>query len=160
MKLIDKDALVAEIERLISNGQVKLKESEECKDYESYVAWAERIATCINVLSLLDTLEVKEVDFEKMWKEYFKYRGDIATVNVKHIAKHFFELGLVSQLTWQDIRLISEIGEEFMNSEESDSCTDDETYYSAILNKFKQLGRGYKTQRQEIRELNKTSKSI
>ena len=58
--LIDKSALVAEIERLISNGQTKLKESEECKDYESYVALAERIATCINVLSILDTLEVKE----------------------------------------------------------------------------------------------------
>ena len=64
--LIDKAAVVAEIERLISNGQTKLKESEECKDYESYVALAERIATCINVLSFLDTLEVKEADLDAL----------------------------------------------------------------------------------------------
>lgn len=62
---IDKDALAAEIERLISNGEVKLHESLESNDDESYVAWAEHIATCIKVLSLLDTLEVKEVDLEK-----------------------------------------------------------------------------------------------
>ena len=46
------------------------------------------------ILSFLDDLEVKEVDFEKIWKEYFKYRGDVATVNVKHLAKYFFELGM------------------------------------------------------------------
>lgn len=57
---IDKAAVVAEIERLISNGQIKLKESEERKDYESYVALAERIATCINILSFIDTIEVEE----------------------------------------------------------------------------------------------------
>ena len=149
MELIDKSAIVAEIERLAKENN----ESGNVYDFGTEHALK-------SILSFINALEMKEVDFEKMWKEYFKYRGDIATVNVKHIAKHFFELGLVSQLTWQDIRLISEIGEEFMNSEESDSCTDEETYYSAILNKLKQLGRGYKTQRQEIRELNKTSKSI
>ena len=89
---------------------------------------------------------------KKIWKEYCGHSGDVPAISAKPIAKHFFELGLVSQLTWQDIRLISEIGEEFMNSEESDNCTDDETYYSAILNKLKQLGRDYKTQRQEIRD--------
>lgn len=62
---ISKSAVKAEIERLISNGQTKLKESEECNDYESYVACAERIATCINILSFVDTLEVKEIDLEK-----------------------------------------------------------------------------------------------
>ena len=69
---ISKSAVVAKLERLISNGQTELKESEECKDYESYVALAERIATCINVLSFLDTLEVKEVNLteeEKMFPE-------------------------------------------------------------------------------------------
>ncbi len=58
---IRKSEVKAEIERLISNGQTKLKESEECNDYESYVAWAERIATCINILSFIDTLKVKEL---------------------------------------------------------------------------------------------------
>lgn len=81
---IDKDALVAKIERLISNGQTKLKESEECKDYENYVAWAERIATCINVLSLLDTLEVKEVDLEKeIDKFYGIYRKNGKIYSIK-----------------------------------------------------------------------------
>lgn len=65
MKLIDKNTLVAEIEKLISNGQIKLQEAQECNDDESYVAWAEHIATCIKILSFLNTLEVKEVDLEK-----------------------------------------------------------------------------------------------
>ena len=42
------------------------------------------------ILSLIDTLEVKEVDFEKEWKEFLK-DGD---VGFKEIAKHFFELGI------------------------------------------------------------------
>ena len=46
------------------------------------------------ISNVIDTLETKEVDFEKEWKEYFKYRGDMATVNIIHLAKHFFELGL------------------------------------------------------------------
>lgn len=71
---IDKSAVVAKLERLISNGQTKLKESEECKDYESYVALAERIATCINLLSFLDTLEVKEVDEQKERMSECPYR--------------------------------------------------------------------------------------
>ena len=105
-QLIDKTAVVTELERLISNGQTKLKESEECKDYESYVALAERIATCINVLSFLDTIEVKEVDLEKEIKNYFdsqpiltKSHGiDYQLIpSAEVIAKHFFELGLKAQ---------------------------------------------------------------
>ena len=119
MKLIDKLAVTAEIERLILNGQTKLKESEERKDYESYVALAERIATCINVLSFLDTLEAKEVDLEKEIKNridslsnLYCYMEDLFNgneeegiypipENVKNelfeFAKHFFELGLKTQ---------------------------------------------------------------
>lgn len=49
----------------------------------------------------------KEVDFDAEWKKYFEHRGEMATVNVKHLAKHFFELGLkaqqepVSEDTWE-----------------------------------------------------------
>ena len=54
-----------------------------------------------NLLSFLDTLEVKlevkEVDFDAEWVKYFENRGDMATVNIKHLAKHFFELGLKAQ---------------------------------------------------------------
>ena len=38
-------------------------------------------------------------------------------------------------LTWQDIRLIAELGNGFMNSEESDNL-DEEEYYTEILNMF------------------------
>lgn len=103
---IDKAAVVAKIERLILNGQTELKESEERNDYESYVALAERIATCINVLSFIDTLEVKEVDLEKEIKSYFdsqpiitRSKGiDYQLISTGvDIAKYFFELGLKAQ---------------------------------------------------------------
>lgn len=48
----------------------------------------------LNDLLNISNAEVKEVNLEKEWKEYFKYRGDVSTVNLKHLAKHFFELGL------------------------------------------------------------------
>ena len=40
------------------------------------------------------SFEVKEVDLDSEWKRYFEYRGEMATVNVKHLAKYFFELGI------------------------------------------------------------------
>ncbi len=85
MKLIDKDRVVAEIEKL--KGKVD--------DGSSYCnGW--QLALRMLELSL-NTIETKEVDLEKEWKEYFKYRGDVATVNLKHLAKHFYELGLKAQ---------------------------------------------------------------
>ena len=39
----------------------------------------------------------KDANFETEWAKYFEHRGDMATVNVKHLARHFFELGLNSQ---------------------------------------------------------------
>ena len=45
-------------------------------------------------------------------------------------------LEVKESLTWQDIRLMSEIGEKFMNSEESDNLNE-EDYYKEILNRFK-----------------------
>ena len=38
--------------------------------------------------------------------------------------------------TWKDIKLIAEIGVNFMNSEESDNL-DEEDYYKEVLNRFK-----------------------
>ena len=83
MKLIDKDALVAEIEKLY-NGEI-----------DTYTR------------NILDRL-----------------KSNIDTIEVKEL------------LTWQDIKLISEIGEDFMNSEDSDNLNDEE-YYTEILNRFK-----------------------
>ena len=83
MKLIDKDTIVAEIKKL----------KDEAKIHPSDFNCG-RLSICKELMNFLNTLEVKEVDFEKEWKEYFKYRGDMATVNIIHLAKHFFELGL------------------------------------------------------------------
>lgn len=124
-----------------------------------------------DAIKITETLEVKEVDLEKEINKYIddewcdEYSGDVGNwiryrrgtrsmevEDIKDIAKHFFELGFFSQLTWQDIRLISEIGEDFMNSKESDDLSEEE-YYTAILNKLKEKGRDYKTKRQITSEL-------
>ena len=77
MKLIDKDVLVTEIEKLVSNGKLKCYQSQENNDQVSYTAWSEHIATCGKILSFLDTLEVKEVDLEKEIYDAEKRFGDI-----------------------------------------------------------------------------------
>ena len=85
MELIDKDALVAEIEKLISNDQV------------SCIAWSEHIATCGKILLFLDTLEVKEVNLDKeldFVKDAYYYFTSDERSGMKKVAKHFFELGL------------------------------------------------------------------
>lgn len=84
---IDKSALVAEIQKRFDEYTSSI-----LKHYDPYKeAKAQELS---KILIIINTLEVKEVDFEKEWKEYFKYRGDVATVNIKHLAKHLFELGL------------------------------------------------------------------
>lgn len=80
MKLIDKEKVVEEINSILNS-------------YDPNEITSGRYAL-VKLREFLDTLEVKEVDFEKEWKEYFKYRGNMATVNIIHLAKHFFELGL------------------------------------------------------------------
>lgn len=80
MELIDKEKVVEEINSILNS-------------YDPNEITSGRYAL-VKLREFLDTLEVKEVDFEKEWKEYFKYRGDMATVNIIHLAKHFYELGL------------------------------------------------------------------
>ena len=99
---INKSALVAEIEKLISNGQVKLQESQESNDHENYIVWAEHIATCIKVLSLIDTLEMKEVDLEKEVDKWYNNKApkefeNVLYSDIEKFAKHFFELGIKAQ---------------------------------------------------------------
>ena len=110
MELIDKDALVAEIERLISNGRVKLQESQENNDYESNIVWSEHIATCRKILNIINTLEIKEVNLNEYYhkfleKEWFG-NSHVRTVSemMAFTAKHFFELGLKVQTKWQKER--------------------------------------------------------
>lgn len=84
MELIDKEKVIKEIKKVYDEGY-KFLPSDIVENVDEFKD---------ELLRVLDTLETKEVDFEKEWKEYFKYRGDMATVNIIHLAKHFFELGL------------------------------------------------------------------
>ena len=103
---IDKDALVAEIEKMVSNGKAKCQQSQENNDRESYVAWSEHIATCGKILSFISTLEAKEVDLDKEIETHLKECLDVKfpttdieliKKDVEYTARMFFELGLKAQ---------------------------------------------------------------
>ena len=95
MKLIDKDAVVAEITKIYdinrSNGYIDV-----CDEID-------------NILSFIDTLEVKEVDLEKEVRKFIKDNGTsleepdefLTTLmqldDMVMFAKHFYELGLSAQ---------------------------------------------------------------
>ena len=96
--LVDKDAIVAEIEK-------RIKEIDEIGTYLS----PKGVLT--NLLCHLDTLEVKEVDLEKEFCDYLERNfkigmtgmllsnnGDpINTIKLFDFVRHFFELGLKAQ---------------------------------------------------------------
>jgi len=84
--LIDKDALVAEIDKKLA--------------ITSYVNYGtQRIWAYNDVKEIIDTLEVKEVDLEKeldsMITPELKFHK--ALPSLFDVAKHFFELGLKAQ---------------------------------------------------------------
>ena len=92
--LIDKSALVAEIE--------KRKEEEVNYDENGgFASWADHnhYSTLESIEDFLDTLEVKEVDLEKEINAYrdneMRFLSDeVGYDTLSAIAKHFFELGL------------------------------------------------------------------
>lgn len=87
MKLIDKDALVAEIER---------------RNEESWLGHYTKEKGIVfditdDILSFIDTLEVKEIDLEKEIEKYLStYWPKEKELHpfLGHMAKHFFELGM------------------------------------------------------------------
>ena len=90
MKLIDKDALVAEIE--------KRKEAFETSDGRRFHSLSDQILwNALNsIQDIINAFEVKEVnldlDFEQ---ELYKAFGQVKDFTLgMRIAKHFFELGL------------------------------------------------------------------
>jgi hypothetical protein len=86
MKLIDKDALVAEIEKI------------KCKvdDGSSYCNGWQHALRKLEIE--INTLEVKEVDFEKESKMWIEENQDTAGFfDLIDYAKYFFELGLKAQ---------------------------------------------------------------
>ena len=87
MKLIDKDALVAEIYKLKkSHDNWSCMGKSFHRDYET-------------LLSFIDTIDMKEVDLEKeldsMITPELKFHK--ALPSLFDVAKHFFELGLKVQ---------------------------------------------------------------
>jgi len=82
-KYIPLDALIVEIKRL----EKKNNESKNVYDFGTEHALK-------SILSFINTLKMKEVDFESEWKKYFEHIEGIATVIIKRFAKHFFEVGM------------------------------------------------------------------
>ena len=102
--LIDKDAVVAEIAKRIKKSEIVVRDIPSSAIFGLMQAYK-------NVLSFINTLEVKEVDLEKVLKEgiedvFYDLDGVavkgtthyITVEDVKDIAKHFFELGLKAQI--------------------------------------------------------------
>ena len=140
MKLIDKDAVLAEIER-------RIKTNKECmlglRNLDYYQG---KVDALNDTNSFLNTLEVKEVDLEKeliKWhKEHFKKDGTfigmsgfyLTNNSQMDIAKHFFELGLsISNSTKVAIPDIDNVlKENSVNPDSKEAKIIKESYFMAI----------------------------
>ena len=94
MRLIDKDVIITEIERRI-NKEIQSCATDNCFGYSQGCVDSMR-----NVLSFIDTFEVKEVDLEKeldFVKDAYYYFTSDERSSIKKVAKHFFELGIKAQ---------------------------------------------------------------
>lgn len=93
MNLIDRDALVAEIERRV-NTYLRLQNTPEMSDLQEEL---QNKIDCFNSFKgwIVNTLEVKEVDLEKEMDKYFdEHDKEFCRGEYLDYAKHFFELGL------------------------------------------------------------------
>lgn len=98
MKLIDKDKIVAEIEKCYNECLKRAK-------FTDFDYWNAKADTYCNVLVILnDTLEVKDVDLEgeiEEVKHNYKVNDNqhtsICSADIEWLAEHFFELGLKAQ---------------------------------------------------------------
>lgn len=90
---IDIDKVVAEIKKIKSY----IGSDRYLSDYEKGCNFG-REDVCDSLLNFIDTLEVKEVDFDDFgfyWGEYVSNLG--GDINNYEVAKYFYELGLNSQ---------------------------------------------------------------
>lgn len=109
MGLIDKDALVAEIERRLhfDNNWIEGDKRRQMHTNGVSSVYYRMIGSknaCESLLDFINTLKVKEVDLEKVFNdEYLKFSNDtdagdyafpIDLADYRDFAKHFFELGL------------------------------------------------------------------
>ena len=91
---ISKSALVAEIER-----RINVINLDSIEDWRYRLQREHDIEVMKDILSLIDTLEVKEVDLdeETLHSELRKIYTSIYDSKDIKSAKHFFELGLKAQ---------------------------------------------------------------
>ena len=93
MKPIDKDKVVAEIEK-------RIKETESMRPMVDPF-WEGQISAFDSVLKILNTLETKEVDLDYIKKELDElirnHNRDFGWGTLYDVATHFFELGLKTQ---------------------------------------------------------------
>lgn len=103
MKLIDKDKIVAEIERELKNINLNyVSVGSHPSDSDTNKKLQDGISKNLQILlSFINTLEVKEVDLEKEIDEVihnYKLNNhrhtSICAPDIEWIANHFFELGL------------------------------------------------------------------
>ena len=128
MKLIDKDAVLAEIEKRIEYNTLSYQ-----KDKRPQFAKLGKIMEDEAILSVINTLEVKEVDLETEIEEQCNKVHQLAVgKELRSICKHFFELGLNASnpLTWEDMKLIWDIANEIISEPE-------ENFYKEVLKRFK-----------------------
>lgn len=94
MKLIDKDTVIAEIEKAID--ETAPSHDQQCQYEDGYYCGLYKAE------SIIDALEVKEVDLKK---EFYNYTKNILACDVQfepfthlyNCAKYFYELGLKSK---------------------------------------------------------------
>ena len=106
MKLIDKDALVAEIEKRMEERDNSRDEAIWNNELWPETEYSYRSKEDESIIDFIDTLEVKEVDLDKEIEKCLKQYHMIAVgkEEFEPIAKHFFELGLKAQKGEQDDR--------------------------------------------------------
>ena len=97
MKLIDKDKVIS----ILSSNITHIKLDMKCGFLEERKG-TEKILVLKHIISLVNTLEVKDVDLEKEFESFLDniegvprmWHSDEQIVWAKDIAKHFFKLGL------------------------------------------------------------------
>ena len=104
MKLIDKDALVAEIKEKIMQYEVAFNDPSFASCEACLIAKG-KYRKLLDILQYINTLEVKEENLEKEFESFLDniegvprmWHSDEQIEWAKDIAKHFFELGLKAQ---------------------------------------------------------------
>ena len=112
MKLIDKSALVAEIERRLYFDKNWIEGDERRQKRMSSISteYYKRVGSKHAgeaFLDFINSIEVKEVNLEKEIKsiqrhyktieEYEGYSAHLSASDIEYIARHFFNLGLKTQ---------------------------------------------------------------